>query len=85
MKYPYIVNKNGIWYPSGTDVPEGKPSNNVQTEEKKKETATEYSKTDINRMSTAELKELAINVGIEDAENIKGADLKKILIEKFGL
>ncbi len=25
MKYPYIVNKNGTWYPAGTEVPEDKP------------------------------------------------------------
>lgn len=24
MKYPYIVNKNGTWYPAGTEVPEDK-------------------------------------------------------------
>ena len=23
MKYPYIVNKNGVWYPAGTEVPDG--------------------------------------------------------------
>ena len=22
MKYPYIVNKNGVWYPAGADVPD---------------------------------------------------------------
>lgn len=44
-----------------------------------------YTKTEINRMSTAELQELAKEQGIENAENITGAELKKILIEKFGL
>ena len=23
MKYPYIVNKDGVWYPAGAEVPEG--------------------------------------------------------------
>ena len=44
-----------------------------------------YTKTEINRMSTAELKELATSKGIEGAEDMTGADLKKVLIEKFGL
>ena len=67
-KYPYIVNKDGIWYPSGTEVPEG-----AKTVENKKVTETAkddfsqymnapvasaeatYTKTEINRMSTGEL------------------------------
>lgn len=52
---------------------------NPPTEEKA------YTKTDINRLSTAELKELATKQGIENAEDMTGADLKKVLIEKFGL
>lgn len=44
-----------------------------------------YTKTEINRMSTAELQELAKKQGIENAENITGGELKKILIEKFEL
>lgn len=44
-----------------------------------------YTKTDINRLSTAELKDLAKKQGIESAEDMTGADLKKVLIEKFGL
>lgn len=44
-----------------------------------------YTKTEINRMSTAELKELAKEKGIENAEDITGGELKQILIEKLGL
>lgn len=44
-----------------------------------------YTKTDINRMATAELKELAKEKGIENAEDITGGELKKILIKKFEL
>lgn len=44
-----------------------------------------YTKTEINRMSTAELKELAAENGIENSEEMTGSELKKILIEKFGL
>ena len=42
-----------------------------------------YTKTEINRMSTADLKELAKEQGIDD--ELSGADIKKALIKKFGL
>ena len=29
MKYPYIVGKNGVWYPAGTEVAEDNP--NIKT------------------------------------------------------
>lgn len=44
-----------------------------------------YTKTQINRMSTAELKDVAIKNGISDAENLTGGVLKKRLIEHFNL
>ena len=44
-----------------------------------------YTKTEINRMSTADLKKLAKSENVKDAEDMNGADLKKVLIEKFGL
>ena len=84
MIYPYIVNKNGVWYPAGADVPEdistitadnltGKLVHNGRT------------KTEINRMSTAELQELALENNVDGADEMTGAELKKVLIEKFGL
>lgn len=42
-----------------------------------------YTKTEINRMSTADLKKLAKDNGIDDS--LSGAELKKKLIEYFGL
>lgn len=36
-------------------------------------------------MSTADLQALAAEHGIEGAEEISGAELKRILIEQFGL
>ena len=33
MKYPYIVNKNGIWYPAGAEVPQ---EINIQEEKQEK-------------------------------------------------
>lgn len=46
-------------------------------------TEVKYTKTEINRMSTADLKELAKLKGIEDG--LTGAEIKKALIEKFEL
>ena len=84
MIYPYIVNKNGVWYPAGTDVPEDIiPITTDNLTEKL--VHNEYTKTEINRMSTAELQELALENGIDGAEQMTGAELKKVLIEKFGL
>ena len=45
----------------------------------------QFTKTEINRMSTAELKEVAKLNGVEDADDMTGGELKKVLIEKFGL
>lgn len=44
-----------------------------------------YTKTEINRMSTVELKELAAKNGIANSDEMTGSELKKMLIEKFGL
>lgn len=75
MKYPYIVIHNGKWYNAGEEVPESNsPVSSVG-----------YTKTEINRMSTADLQALATEQGIADADEISGADLKKILIQRFNL
>lgn len=42
-------------------------------------------KTDINRMFTSDLRELAVAKGIDNADEYTGAELKKILIDKLGL
>lgn len=44
-----------------------------------------YTKTEIKRMSTADLKKLAKELDIEEADTYTGADLKKLLIDKLGL
>ena len=44
-----------------------------------------YTKTEINRMSTADLRKLAKDKEISGADEMTGAELKKVLIEKFGL
>lgn len=45
----------------------------------------QYTKTDINRMSKEDLVTLASEAGIASAEDKSGSELKKELIEKFGL
>ena len=79
MKYPYIVGKNGVWYPAGTEVPEDNP--NAKTENGQ----NQYTKTEINRMSTAELQTLALENGVDGSDEMTGAELKKVLIEHFKL
>lgn len=44
-----------------------------------------YTKTEINRMSTAELKTLAKQRGISGAFDMTGSELKKVLIQNLGL
>ena len=46
-----------------------------------KDKSIQYSKSEINRMPVAELKELAKLEGIVEYENKTGADLKKLLIK----
>ena len=68
---------NGKWYKAGEEISLAKPQ-----EEAKQ---NQYTKTEINRMTTAELQELALENNIDGAEQMTGAELKKVLIEKFGL
>lgn len=61
-------------------------SQNMNVQEITKESAeVKYTKTEINRMSTAELKEVAKLNGVEDADDMTGGELKKVLIDKFNL
>nr|DAG20003.1 MAG TPA: Rho termination factor, N-terminal domain [Caudoviricetes sp.] len=76
MVYEYKVKHKGKWYMPGENVPE---EDDIST------SPGAYTKTDINRMSTSDLQSLATEQGIENAGEISGADLKKILIEHFGL
>lgn len=76
MKYGYTVKKDGVLYPAGTEVPAG---------ELTKDSMKTYSKSDISRMSTADLKALAPTLGIEVTEESTGAKLKEEIIVKLGL
>lgn len=68
---------NGKWYKAGEEISLAKTQEEVKQ--------NQYTKTEINRMSTAELQELALENDIDGAEQMTGAELKKVLIEKFGL
>lgn len=81
MKFDYKVKYKGKWYLPGEEIPE---DNEPEVKEEVVLT-TDYTKTEINRMSTADLQKLAAEHGVAGAEEISGAELKKILIEKFGL
>lgn len=74
MIYDHKVKSNGIWYLPGENVPD-------VTEP----TTSGYTKTEIYRMPVDDLRVLAVSNGIDNAENISGTDLKKILIERLGL
>ena len=68
---------NGKWYKAGEEISLAKPREEVKQ--------NQYTKTEINRMSTAELQTLALENGIDGSDEMTGAELKKVLIEKFGL
>lgn len=67
-----VIKFNGKWYNAGDEVPE-------------EGAFLGYSKTTINRMSTSDLQAFAAEQGISNAEELTGAELKKLLIEKLGL
>ena len=75
MTAQYTVKFNGKWYKAGEEIEE------TQTVP----SSFNYTKTEINRMSTADLQKLAAEQGIENAQATSGAELKEILIAKFNL
>lgn len=74
MVATHTIKCGGKWYKAGDNVPESSLASPVG-----------YTKTDINRMSTADLQKLAGEKGIENADSFSGADLKKMLIELMNL
>lgn len=46
---------------------------------------SKLTKTDINRMPVDELRKMAVNTGVEGTGTMTGAELKKYLIDIFGL
>lgn len=68
---------NGKWYKAGEEISLAGPQAGAKQ--------NQYTKTEINRMATAELQTLALENDIDGADEMTGAELKKVLIEKFGL
>lgn len=96
MVFDHRVKFKGVLYEIGQDVPmeekkavekaNTKPQEVVEIETPVEVAETKefsYTKTEINRMSTADLKKLAKDNGIDDG--LSGAEIKKALIEKFEL
>ncbi len=75
MVATHTIKCGGKWYKAGDNVPE---NNSLAS-------PVGYTKTDINRMSTADLQKLAGEKGIENADSFSGADLKKMLIDLMQL
>ena len=75
MVATHTIKCGGKWYKAGEKMPE----NNSPV------SSVGYTKTEINRMSTADLQKLATEQGIENAQAKSGAELKEILIAKFNL
>lgn len=80
-----IIKMNGKWYKAGEEVPEETPGQKSSAEETQVPEVFEYKKTDINRMSTADLKELAREHGVSNVEDMTGQDLKEYFITRFNL
>ena len=87
MVAKHSVKVNGVWYRAGEEIAPAKTKDDfsqfMNPPEEKAEVS--YTKTDINRMSTSELRDLAKNNGVANAADITGAELKKILIEMLNL
>ena len=86
MIFDYLVKHNGEYYEPGEDVPiedaeavEEEPLPFTEDDEKI------YTKSEISRMSTAELQDLADSLGFENAKETSGSKLKEKLIEYYGL
>lgn len=69
----------------GINQEENLPFSDSDIESEEYSAQKQYTKSDIQRMSTADLQNLAAEEGIKDAFETSGNELKKILIEHFGL
>ena len=83
----HSIKINGKWYKAGEEIPSAgtNPKGDFSQHMSPPKEDKTYTKTDINRMSTSDLKSLAISEGIDRAEDMSGADLKKVMIDKFKL
>lgn len=81
MVADHTIKLNGKWVYAGDEIPAFfVPPKPVEDIEK---VAHTYTKTEINRLSTADLQKLAVEHGLD--KSLSGAELKKLLIKKLGL
>lgn len=93
MVYDHMVKKSGVYYKAWESVPdddmEGSesfpPYSDSEITMETEVGEQKYTKTEINRMNTTELQNLAASRGIEGAFAMTGTDLKKQLIADLGL
>lgn len=78
MSVRHSIKVNGKWYQAGEEIVLDKSKNKEAVEK-------HYTKTEINRMSTTELQKLSATNGIENAFDMSGNELKKVLIQHFEL
>lgn len=78
----HTIKLNGKWYYAGQEIPE-KPIEVPLPKEETAQAEHQYTKTEINRLSTADLQKLAVEQGLNS--ELSGAELKKLLIAKLGL
>lgn len=72
----YTMKRNGKWYKAGDEVTEiNTPASSD----------SRYTKTDINRMSVSDLRQIVMGTGVENADIMTGAEMKEYLINLFGL
>lgn len=77
----HFTKVNGKWYRAGQEIP---AFFNAETPDNEAE-ENHYTRTDINRMPVDELRKLAGETGIDGAESMNGADIKKALIDALSL
>lgn len=93
MVYDHMVKVNGKYYQAWETVPEDEEGGGNLPSYSDSEIALEtqnneekiYTKTEIKRMSTEELQNLAASIGVDGAFDMTGADLKNRLISELGL
>lgn len=77
----HTVKVNGFFYRAGEEIPSSAPNKEPEIVSEKKG----YTKSDITLMKVAQLREVAVENGVNNPEDLTGTELKEILIEKLGL
>lgn len=82
----YGIKYNGVWYQVGDEIAEEVDKNtSSDTSDFMTPQEKNFTKTEIKRMPVGNLRELASEYGIEDAEEKTGEELKDCLISVLGL